>query len=893
MYQMKKTLVPVILLSFCITCAARGAGYVWWEGESPSETNFPRKSWFSASTFESKRHEILSAGDWLTNDGKRTGPEAFAKYRISVPAKGEYSLWTRKFWKHGPFRWRLDRQAWQVCGRDVGLADTAEIRKFLCVNWFFLGKVKLSKGRHQFELRLLAKEGEPLTACFDCFLLTRRPFTPRGKLRPDEKSGKADAGWWAFEPEPDSFGEALLDLRRLNEAVAGEAGFVRRREDKFVLGSGEPVKFWGVNCGGGILELSRETQEYLARRLAKVGVNIVRIHSPVFDPKAPDPADVNKKHVDRLHYFVSILKKQGIYVKLSFYFPLWFDIKPGYGIPGYETIDNKKPFALLFFDPRMQQIYKSWARGLLKSANPYTGVPLARDPAVAAIEIVNEDSFFFWTFKAQNIPRVQMAKLEKLFGTWLTRKYGSIKKAAAAWGNPRPLKNDAPAAGKMELRDIWFLTTRGAGTGAMKKRMSDQLRFLTGQQKKFYQSMVKFLRDDLGAKSLISCSNWTTADARVLDPIERYTYTAGDIIDRHGYFGGKHTGPRAGYSVSVGDTFRDRAGVLEPDKLPITMNQVDRYPHIISEIGWPNPNRFKAEFPVLCSAYGSLQGIDGIFFFAISGADWETSPKKFALTVPTIMGQFPGMALMYRRGDVRQAGVVVHEVLDLNDLCRFKGSAAVAAQNLDALRQADVPAGGAARGVEIPGIDPLAFYAGRVLRSFGTGKSRSLLRDLTKYVDREKKLIRSITGELTWDYGAGTVTIDTPRSQGAAGFLRKAGRVDLSDVTIESGNEFGSVLVISLDGEPLASSRSILVQAVTEEKCYGWKVDNGKITDLGGCPLNVRNIDVTVTFKRGSRLKTAHTLDGHGYLRKTSKTKKTGAGVTVKLAADALYTVVR
>lgn len=345
--------------------------------------------------------------------------------------------------------------------------------------------------------------------------------------------------------------------------------------------------------------------------------------------------------------------------------------------------------------------------------------------------------------------------------------------------------------------------------------------------------------------------------------------------------------------MSVGDTFSDRAGVLEPDKLPIAMNQVDGYPHIISEIGWPNPNRFKAEFPALCAAYGSLQGIDGIFFFAVGGADWETSPKKFTLTVPTILGQFPGMALMYRRGDVRQADAVVHEALDLNDLYRFKGSAASTAQGLDALRRADVPAGGVARGVEIPGIDPLAFYAGRVLRSFGTGKSKSLLRDLTKYIDREKKRIRSITGELTWDYGTGAVTVDTPRSQGVVGFLRQAGRVELSDVTIESGNEFGSVLVISLDGKPLASSRNILVQAATEEKCHGWKVDNGKIADLGGYPLNVRNIDATVTFRRGSHLKTVHTLDAHGYLRKTSKTKKAAAGVVVKLAADALYTVVR
>jgi len=889
---MKQTFLIVFILTLWAPPAA-AADYVWWEGESPSNTNFPNKTWFSASTFENSRHDILSDGNWLTNADKRTGAEAFAQYTINVPAKGEYNLWARKFWKHGPFRWRFDKQPWQVCGRDIGLADTAEIRKHLCVNWVYLGKVKLSKGAHRFELRLLAKEGEALTACFDCFVLARGQFVPRGKLKPGDKSGLAEPGWWAFEPAPDSFGKAMLDLRDLNEATAGESGFVRRQGEKLVLGNGEPVRFWGVNCGGGILDLGRDTQDYLARRLAKVGVNVVRIHSPAFDRNAPDPTRINKKRLERLHYFVAALKKQGIYVNISFYFPLWMDVKAGYRIPGYDTIDNKKPFALLFFDPRMQRIYKSWAKTLLGAANPHTGLPLAKDPGVAIIEIVNEDSFFFWTFSERNVPRAQMRKVEKLFGAWLARKYGSINKAIAAWGKPKALKNDDPAKGTMEIRGVWFLTAKGHGKGAMRKRLSDQLRFLTWQQKRFYSSMIKFFREEIGAKSVISCSNWHTADPRILDGIERYTYTAGDIIDRHGYFGGSHEGPRAGYSVSAGDTFRDRAGVLEPDKLPLTVNQVGRYPHMISEIGWPNPNRFKAEFPVLSSAYACLQGLDGIFFFAVSGADWEASPKKFPLSVPTILGQFPGTALMYRRGDVRQAEPVVHEVLDLEALYRFEGSAAVAVQSLDALRKANVPAGGVARGVKVAGIDPLAFYAGRVLRSFGPGRSNALLRDLTKYVDRNKKQIRTITGELKWDYGGGVVTVDTPRSQCAVGFLQRAGRIELSDVAIECDNEFAAIIVVSLDAKPIASSRNILVQAVTEEKCYGWKVAGDKIASLGGYPLNVRNIDATVILKRGSRLSAVHVLDAHGRLRSTSKAKKSALGVSIKLPADALYTVVR
>ncbi|MHC4506258.1 MAG: hypothetical protein ACYTFI_23430, partial [Planctomycetota bacterium] len=863
--------LPLAWHSLARAAPAR-AQSVWWEGESPSRTNFPKKTWFGAHTFQSKRNDVLSGGDWLTNVGKRAGPEAFATYEVHAPVSGEYALWTRKFWKHGPFRWRFDREEWRTCGRDCALADSVEIRKHLCVNWVHLGKVKLAKGPHTFELRLLAGPGEQLTACFDCFLLTRRPFTPRGKIKPGESSGRAESGCFAFEPDHDAFkGDALLDLRRLNEKVAGESGFVRGKGLDFVLGSGRPVRFWAVNLSP---EMDHDSMEYIARSLAKRGVNMVRFHGPVFDKRARDPMTINVKRIDQLHRFVAALKGQGIYTKLSFYFPLWFDVKPGYGIPGYEGKQNKKPFALLYFDKRMQEIYRTWARALLLTKNPYTGVALAKDPAVAIVEIVNEDSYFFWTFTAKNVPRVQMQKLEREFGKWLLRKHGSVARALTSWGGA-PHKNDDPRAGLAAIYDIWHLTEKGHGEGAKRRRMRDQLEFLTWHQRSFYERMKDFFRREIGSKSMISCSNWHTADARILDALERYTYTAGDVIDRHGYIGARHKGPRSSYAIDV-----------------VQFNQVDGYPHVISEIGWTNPNRFKAEGPFLCAAYGALQGVDGLFLFAMKRS-WEHSMRKFVVEVPTILGQFPAAALMYRRGDVKEAPSVVHEVLDLRALYDFKGSAAVTAQNLDELRKADVPRGGVARGRGVPSIDPLSFFAGRVVRSFGADRSKGIVRDLTRHIDRGKKVVRSVTGELAWDYGRGVVTVDAARCRGAVGFLGKAGRVELGEVAIECANEYASVLVVSLDGKPLSSSRKILVQAVTEDKPYGFSVEGGKVAELGGYPMNVRRISATVTLHRAGRLREAVVLDANGYARGKAKATRAGGHLRIELPSDALYTVVR
>ena len=56
---------------------------------------------------------------------------------------------------------------------------------------------------------------------------------------------------WAFEPARDRFeSAALLDLRHLNEGVAGQSGFVRvDGRGGFLRGDGQPIRFWAVNTG--------------------------------------------------------------------------------------------------------------------------------------------------------------------------------------------------------------------------------------------------------------------------------------------------------------------------------------------------------------------------------------------------------------------------------------------------------------------------------------------------------------------------------------------------------------------------------------------------------------------------------------------------------------------
>jgi len=81
--------------------------FIWWEGENPKETNFPARSSFTPVDAKERSH--LSGEAWLSADGGRLGqPPLFARYEIKVTRAGNYAFWTRKFWKHGPFKWRFD-----------------------------------------------------------------------------------------------------------------------------------------------------------------------------------------------------------------------------------------------------------------------------------------------------------------------------------------------------------------------------------------------------------------------------------------------------------------------------------------------------------------------------------------------------------------------------------------------------------------------------------------------------------------------------------------------------------------------------------------------------------------------------------------------------------------
>ena len=717
-------------------------------------------------------------------------------------------------------------------------------------------------------------------------------------------------GTWPFAYPDDSKPGSLLDLRWMNEKTAGESGFIHLSQDgrSFVKGDGTAIRFWPV-CGYGY-RLRPDEMKAQARFFAKMGINMVRIHgslSPKGKGKSITGYDADE--IDHIQQYVAALKSEGIYVTIS---PFWANG----GHSGAESSwnlgysDGEDIWGLLFFDESLRDAYKGWIKHLYLDNNPYTGIPLAKDPAVAIVQIQNEDSLLFWTF--QGIKPAQKRALGKKFGDWLIKKYGSASAVKAQWEGAGQQGDDWNTVTPTML-DTWVLTQ--PQVGAMKTRTDDQTAFLIDQQRGFYADITGYIHKQLGYRGLVNCSNWITADPVKMNDLERYTYTVADVeaVNRY-YTGGLHKGPNDGWRIDEGDFLSDVSGLLDPRSLPFNIKQVVGHPTIITESGWVHPLSYQAEGPLLAAAYQSLTGMQGLYWFALGAKNYDvdssigfvTTPDgshplgEWSDAVPQMLGQFPAAAILYRMGYVKQGPVVVHEERTRESLDAREIPVIAEDPSFDPNHH-----GSDARAAssQAKGADPLAFLVGTVEEKFDGNTLKTQVKDLTSYIDSTRKTVKSATGQLSLDYGRGLFILDAPKAQAVAGFLYKSGgTIQTTDLTVESTNDYATITVVPLDDKPIAQSGKLLVQVGTVVKPTGWKqevstytqdkktVSGWKVVNSGKMPWQVQNALVKLTV-RNPLLTKGRVLDPAGYLLREIMGKREKGQLVIHLPPDAMYVI--
>ena len=859
------------------------AEVIWVEGEKPASSTVTRHPWW----YDQVKKPELSGGDFISHWDKDKVGEA--EYRFDAGAAGRHEFWVRANPIQSALSYSLNSGAVTAITLEpaqpsvnVAADDKPDLR-FLA--WIKVGDVMLKQGANTLRFRMTSANNHH--GMIDCFVLSTTAFQPNGISKPGEAAKvtatKGDEGWFAFNPAPDPFNESAIDLRSLNEKFAGEHGFIAAKGDEFVHSANQqPMRFWAIN---GPPSAGAEELKKTARKLAKYGVNLARMHGAMFDKDG----NADLKKIAKTQETVAALKAEGIYSHFSIYFPLW--MTPAADHPWLKGYDGKKhPFAALMFNPEFQEHYRAWWKALLLTPDA-SGRKLVDEPAVFGVELQNEDSFFFWTFNPDQIPAAQMEIIETQFGAWLKKKYGSLDAALAKW-NGQKVKRDDLAAGRVGFRPHYNIFSEKSA------RDRDTAQFLFETQQNFYAETVKFLRS-LGFKGLITPSNWATASPEVFGPLEKWSYATGDFIDRHGYFSVAHKGENAEWSIRNGHTYTDRSALRFENSAPGKPKQFVHpamdityagKPSMISETTWNRPNRYRSEAPLYFAAFGALQGSDAIVHFALDGAQWSVKPgfwmQPWTLMAPSQAAQFPAAALIYRRGLVKPGEVLAKIDLNTNDLLQLKGTPLPQDASFDELRLKDVPSGTEVK----PGqrIDPLIHYAGRVEVNFTGTPGRTTLSDLKPLVERASNTVRSSTRELTLDYEKGLLTINTLTAQGLSGNLKAAGGFALNDYRIVSDMDNGHIILVSLDGAAISRSRRMLLQVMSEEQSSGFATEDAgggvkKITNIGRDPWRVKNLQGYLRFRNPRGLQ-IQPLDFNGYPDGPAK-----SGGELTLAPNTMY----
>lgn len=885
-----------MMITLLLALALGNDDLLWIEGEAPKTKEVgPPHGWYN-----SIKKDLLSGGDWISNF---SGKDGLVTYDVAVKKAGSYTLWVRANPIGAALAWKLGDGEWKEIetGKAVDQVNLAADSKpdMRFVAWMKAGPVELKPGTVTISFKMHSANQHH--GGIDCFCLTTKSFSPNGARKPGQKLGLAEPGTWAFEPDEDEFSpKALLDLRNLNEKVAGEKGWVQRTPDgDFALGDGKPVRFWAVNTHGGP-SADLESMRKHARFLAKRGVNMVRWHGAI-NPKGAQSkiTDVDVAEIEKVQKYVAAMKAEGIYTTFSPYWAISATANPSWNLKGHPT--GNLP-GTLFWDEDLQTAYKGWLREFFTRKNPH-GPPLAQEPALAIFQIQNEDSLLFWTI--EHVKGEERRRLMQKNGAWLVKKYGSLDKAKEAWGGTRADGDDFPA-GVAGFMHMWEFNSDQKG-GRL-RRLADTLQFFAETMHAFNKDIGEFLKKELGCKMLVNAGNWHTANNLLMLDAEHWSYTANDIIGMNYYVNaGPHINPaeqhKTGYLVSQGDYFQDGSILRMPRRLATNRKLVAGYPFLISECTWVPPMSYQAEAPFLTAAYSSLTGFDVLYWFAMGQVGYDRTVNKWQVATPAFLGGWPASSLLFRKGYVKKAEPVVHEERALEDLWTLRSTVIGEEESFDPNRHTGhLPKEVTLKG----GVHPLAFLVGPVEVKYGGDPARTTAVDLAKYIDDSKKVVKSATGELTFNHGDGWCTVDAPKAQGVCGFLSKAGPFALKTVTIESKNEYAAILAVPLDDRELASSQSVLLQVTTRCRPFRWKespatfkdpegkntYQGKRIDDTGAEPWNEAETQAVITV-RNPRLKKAIALDANGMAAGELRAESKGGAFVVTMPPNALYVVLQ
>jgi hypothetical protein len=626
-----------------------------------------------------------------------------------------------------------------------------------------------------------------------------------------------------------------VDVSFLLDAPAGKDGFVKVKNGHLVTGKGERIRFWGVNItdwSKGSRQIpAKEDAAYWAATLARFGINSVRFQ--FLDLKAPrglidsstgNTQSFDKEQLDREDYFIAELEKRGIYIDFNLLVGRPF--QQGDGVRDAESLRQGSKGTSLF-DTRLIELQKQYAQQLLTHLNPYTHAKYTDDPAVAIVEINNENALNIG-YRAPSLFYQQ--ELTSLYNAWL-EKHRDAQQLAK-------LRADCKVAPDASAP---LLPGRPQAAKAAPDRFYAEAEFYNDLQRSYFLDMERYLKETLGSKSLVIA----TADhshASSGYPILMATSQM-DIIDGHTYW--QHPEYYVTKLPMVNDPLNSTVAEL-------SRSAIEGKPYTVSEVNNAFPNDYASEGIPILAAYGSLQDWDGIFWYTFEpkiDRAWKPyvgDPFDISLD-PVRMPEIAQGALMFLRGDVDKAHTT--------NLRSYSPQQVFDSMLLPASERPFYTPG-------FPGSLPLQQEVR--ISSFDGPPTHPFppISSLNPIV--------SDTGQLAWytsPQQTGLVTVDTPRSQALIGFVQAQGK-GTGNLTADIRNDFCALLLSSMDQRPIAASSKLLLVAGGKVENTGqqWNTARTDVTADGGPPTLVDQVKGTITLDKIERAHavTLQAMDGAG-----------------------------
>lgn len=300
----------------------------------------------------------------------------------------------------------------------------------------------------------------------------------------------------------------MLDFSYLHGAPAGKKGFVFAGTDgHFYFEDGSRARFWGINIAKESVFQTDAKIDSAVEAISRAGFNLVRIHhidgvgGLLPEDRAANPERIDARALDRVDYWIGRLKDAGIYVYLDLLdFRTFFE---------QERVTNAaelgraaKPYAV--FDNHLIELQQQYVRHLLiEHTNPYTGLTYAEDPAVAMIEICDENGLYFSRDEWGELVDPYGSDLRRRFNNWLRDRYGTTANLAEAWtdfeGNRGLLSDEDLTEGTVWLFPEArfpgrFASGQGESARLQRGRAADRRLFIDEIHREYLRRMKTYLR---------------------------------------------------------------------------------------------------------------------------------------------------------------------------------------------------------------------------------------------------------------------------------------------------------------------------------------------------------------------------------------------------------------